>query len=126
MVGSGMKPAACMQQPAMSQTPNTVVNLCVGGKAFSTTLSTLAAVQGSYLATLFDSGRWQPSSLVPGTSTPFIDRDGGLFEHVLAYLRHVRDGLPLQQLVLPEHPLQLQQLQAEAEFYGLPGEAAVV
>lgn len=53
---------------------NTVVTLCVGGTEFATTQATLAAAPGSYLAALF-SGRWTPSVFVPGTTTPFIDRD---------------------------------------------------
>lgn len=101
--------------------PAQVVTLCVGGTVFSTTLSTLTAVPGSYLAILFGDSDWQPSSLLPGSETPFIDRDGDLFRYVLAYLRTVRDCDHQQLLILPDSPVQMQQLRAEADFYGLPG-----
>lgn len=101
-----------------------VVTLCVGGCSYTTTLGTLTAVPSSYLAILFgDQSLWRPSSTFPGSDTPFIDRDGELFRFVLAYLRSVRDCAQQQQpLLLPDSPLQLQQLKAEADFYGLPGE----
>lgn len=56
------------------QAASRVVNLCVGGTEFVTTLATLIAVPGSYLAVLF-SGRWAPSVYLPGTCIPFVDRD---------------------------------------------------
>jgi hypothetical protein len=123
---------ACKQghQPAVgfdetfSDCPGQVLTLCVGGTLYSTTLGTLTAVPGSYLAILFGDSLWQPSSLLPGSNTPFIDRDGDLFRYVLAYLRFVRNCSSEhqhQQLMLPDSPMQLQQLKAEADFYGLPG-----
>jgi hypothetical protein len=51
-----------------------VVRLNVGGTSFATSLGTLTAVPGSYFAALFGSGHWSPS-VVPGSQTPFIDRD---------------------------------------------------
>jgi hypothetical protein len=51
-----------------------LVRLNVGGTSFVTSLGTLTAVPGSFLAALFGSGQWSPS-VVPGSQTPFIDRD---------------------------------------------------
>lgn len=103
-------------------TPEQVVTLCVGGAMYSTTIGTLTAVPTSYLAVLFGDNDWRPTSVVPGSQTPFIDRDGELFRFVLAYLRTVRDCQQQQQpLLLPDNPMQLQQLKAEADYYGLPG-----
>jgi hypothetical protein len=124
---------ACKQshQPAsgingtFGDSPGQVLTLCVGGTLYTTTLGTLTAVPGSYLAILFGDSLWQPSSLLPGSQTPFIDRDGDLFRYVLAYLRFVRNCSceHQQQLMLPDSPMQLQQLKAEADFYGLPGKS---
>lgn len=88
---------------------------------FTTTLGTLTAVPGSYLSILFGGGNWKPSSMLPGSSTPFIDRDGELFRYVLAYLRSIRNQHQQQHILLPDTPGQLQQLKAEADFFGLPG-----
>lgn len=100
---------------------SSVRTLCVGGTTFSTTLGTLTAVPDSYLGILFGgSSTWGPSSLLPD-GTPFIDRDADLFRYVLSYLRSLRDCCQ-QPLPLPDSPVQLQQLKAEADFYGLPGE----
>uniref|UniRef100_A0A383V7S4 BTB domain-containing protein n=1 Tax=Tetradesmus obliquus TaxID=3088 RepID=A0A383V7S4_TETOB len=96
----------------------TVIRLNVGGTSFATSLGTLTAVPGSYFAALFGSGHWSPS-VVPGSQTPFIDRDPESFKYVLAYLRCLRHADSL--LVLPDSPAQLRQLRAEAEFYNLPG-----
>lgn len=121
--GSGAPAAATATAARAPQ----VVTLCVGGALYTTTLSTLTAVPGSYLDVLLgSSSSWGPSSLLPDSQTPFIDRDGELFRFVLAYLRWVKDycaaaGPPL--LPLPDDPVQLQQLRAEADFYGLPGGA---
>lgn len=119
----------CTSMPGSNSSaacPAEVVSLCVGGVTFSTTRGTLTAVPGSYLAVLFGGSHWKPSSLLPGSDTPFIDRDGELFRYVLAYLRHVRNSGPQQQLpLLPHNTLELQQLRAEADFYGLPGEHSI-
>jgi hypothetical protein len=53
---------------------STVIRLNVGGTSFATSLGTLTAVPGSYFAALFGSGHWSPS-VVPGSQTPFIDRE---------------------------------------------------
>jgi hypothetical protein len=112
----------------MNRSADHVVTLCVGGSSYTTTLGTLTAVPSSYLAILFgDQSLWRPSSTFPGSDIPFIDREGELFRFVLAYLRSVRDCPQQQQpLLLPDSPLQLQQLKAEADFYGLPGKASRV
>lgn len=115
-------PADGATQQQQRPSPEQVITLCVGGSSYSTTLATLTAVPGSYLAILFDShSPWQPSSVLPACQTPFIDRDGELFRFVLAYLRSVRDAHAQPLVLLPDNPVQLQQLKAEADFYGLPG-----
>lgn len=103
----------------MSSSPEEVITVCVGGTLYSTTLGVIMAVPGSYLAVLFGSRHWTPSSLLPDSKTPFINRDGEAFRYVLSYLRSLQGAGEC--LLLPDSPQQLQQLQAEADFYGLPG-----
>lgn len=119
-----LQPVGHVSRPlALNGSSEQVVTLCVGGTLYSTTRGTLTAVAGSYLAILFgDDSDWQPTSVLPGSQTPFIDRDGELFRFVLAYLRtvkHCQHQQPL--LLLPDNPMHLQQLRAEADFYVLPG-----
>eukprot|EP00891_Asterochloris_glomerata_P004299 jgi/Astpho2/4299/fgenesh1_pg.00064_%23_81_t len=103
-----------------SQTPHQeAVVLNVGGRRFMTTAATLLAVEGSFL--------WKLISVQQAAGTPkpgaefFIDRNGSLFESVLEYHRSARFERPEQPPPLPQDTFRLQQLQREAEFFGLPG-----
>ncbi len=72
--------------PAAAGSP-AVVTLNVGGQLFTTRRSTLAAVEGSFLAALL-SERFRADRDAQGNL--FIDRDPAFFAHILAWL--VRDG----------------------------------
>lgn len=91
-----------------------VVTLNVGGRVFSTTLSTLTAVEGSYLWKLAQKAR------AGGSGEYFIDRNGTPFQHVLDYLRCHRYGEDPAQ-ALPEDASTLRLVRREAAFYKLPG-----
>ncbi|KAF8056379.1 KCTD3 [Scenedesmus sp. PABB004] len=110
----GGEPSAGGAAGAQGDGDEAVVRLCVGGARFATTRATLTAAPGSYLATLFG-GRWEPATV---GGEVFIDRDPDSFKWVLSYLRWLRGG---GTLVLPDAPLALRQLRAEADFLGLPG-----
>lgn len=86
-----------------------VVELNVGGVAYTTSLASLTRVPGSLLANIFN-GKSAPVQDVRGRY--FIDRDGILFRYILEFLR---DG----ELRLPEHFQERERLQGEARFYGL-------
>ena len=68
--------------PSRDQAP---VHLDVGGKQFTTSLSTLTSVPGSKIFDLF-TGRLA-TVLDMKTNSYFIDRDGELFRFVLQFLR---------------------------------------
>ena len=85
-----------------------VIELNVGGKLFTTCLSTLRMDENSMLAAMF-SGR------IPSSKDPhgryFIDRDGDAFRHVLDFLRCRK---------LPKDSEAVEALE-EAEFYQVEG-----
>ncbi|XP_066276222.1 uncharacterized protein [Branchiostoma lanceolatum] len=83
-----------------------VIPLNVGGRHFDTTLSTLLKYEDSMLAAMF-SGRHRVAMDKDGRY--FIDRDGGLFGHILKFLR--QDKMPPSKVV--------KDVLEEAEFYGL-------
>ncbi|KAJ9456519.1 Kelch repeat-containing protein [Diplonema papillatum] len=89
-----------------------VVELNVGGIAYATTLSTLRKHPQSTLAQMFQEpfalprdkdGRW------------FLDRNGGLFAHILEFLRSDRVTS-----VAPEDATLIFHLASELAWYGLP------
>ena len=87
------------------------IKINVGGRMFLTSLKTLRKEPESVLALMF-SEKFNLKKEDDGSF--FIDRDGTVFHHVLNYLR---DGKILED-VIEDHE---QQLQSEAEFYGLSG-----
>ena len=87
------------------------IKINVGGRIFKTSLKTLRKEPESVLALMF-SEKFNLKKEDDGSF--FIDRDGTIFHHVLNYLR---DGKILED-VIEDHE---QQLQREAEFYGLSG-----
>lgn len=91
---------------------NNIIELNVGGLHYTASLSTLRRDPNSMLALMFREG--QMPSGVDRNGSIFIDRDGGLFRHVLAYLR---DGRPPKGV---DRETRLA-LQAEAAFYQVEG-----
>jgi len=86
--------------------------LDIGGFRYSTSLSTLTSVPGSYFGKLF--GGPFPSHLVGEDGSIFLDRDGRLFRFVLNYLREP-EAYELRLRVKQD----LDDLREEARFYGL-------
>jgi len=84
------------------------VRLNVGGKSFTTSLSTLTSTP-SMLATMF-SGKFDISKDDEGEF--FVDRDGTHFGYILNFLR---DG----DVDLPDDPLVLKALTREVEYYNI-------
>ncbi|KAA0161030.1 hypothetical protein FNF28_05236 [Cafeteria roenbergensis] len=93
--------------------PDEIVTLNVGGTAFTTTRSTLAAVPGSLLSRLADGAPVFP--LRDSHGAFFIDRDPSQFHVVLDFLRAGR-----QACLLPDSRPALVRLAAEARYYELP------
>ena len=91
-----------------------VVELNVGGQAYTTALSTLTKDRDSLLAEIF-TGRSE-SDLIHRDSRGrfFIDRDGQLFRYILDYLR-------THKLLLPDNFTETSRLYEEARFYRLAG-----
>lgn len=87
-----------------------LVHLDIGGKKYTTSLSTVTFFPESFLANLV-SGRM--SSITVDESI-FIDRDGHLFRHVLNYLRNPTTWTP------PEN-VDITELTRESDFYCLEG-----
>ncbi|XP_033095908.1 BTB/POZ domain-containing protein KCTD16-like [Anneissia japonica] len=93
--------------PSISQA---LAELNVGGREFTTTLSTLRKHSGSVIAEMFA----DPTILVKDNRGKyFIDRDGDLFRYILDYLR---DG----RIILPSNYENVNRLIAEAEYFRLP------
>ena len=85
------------------------VRLNVGGSSFQTSALTLRRHEGSMLASMF-SGRHKLEQLDDGSY--FLDRDGELFSHILAYLRSSGVSVPANDQLR-------RQLVVEADYYGL-------
>jgi len=86
-----------------------VVELNVGGKCYTTSLSTLLKVPDSMLAVMF-SGRYNLTKDSQGRY--FIDRDGKYFRFILNYLR---DG----DVLIPDDTFIKKSVIVEARFYAL-------
>ena len=85
--------------------PNTRVNLDVGNVLYSTTRATLERERSTVFASLLEQlGEDNPV-------VPFIDRDGGLFNYILNYLRNGT--------IFITEPFLIDMLMCEATFYGL-------
>lgn len=91
--------------------PDDAVTVNVGGKFFSTTITTLTAHQGSILHNMFASPMAAHRDVRDGTF--FIDRNGDVFGLILDYLR---TGI----LVVPRDPVDYAILRREVQYYGLP------
>ena len=85
------------------------IKLDVGGKIFSTSITTLVSEPDSMLAAMF-SGRFELEKDEEGTF--FIDRDGKHFGHILNWLRTKQLSSSIKDL---------DGLKMEADYYGLKG-----
>ena len=84
-----------------------IINLNVGGKLYTTSLSTLTKYPDSMLGRMF-SGDLPSTKDVQGNYV--IDRDGKLFRYILTFLRSAK-------LILPDDFKELGMLLEEAEFF---------
>jgi len=91
-----------------------VIQLDVGGKRFTTSLDTLCKDKNSMIAVMF-SGRHNLMQSEDGFY--FIDRDGSYFQYILNYLR----GNISSPGDLPENQLVLNALRREADYYQIRG-----
>ena len=90
------------------------VLLDVGGTKYATTIDTLTREKNTFFTALF-STQWELER-DPDDKSIFIDRDGDLFQHILAYLRTNREPVG----ILNQESLR-QLLIVEAEYYQLHG-----
>ena len=88
---------------------SSIVHLDIGGHCFKTSAQTLTNDPNTKLAAI-GSGKITPCE----DGVFFFDRDGTYFRFILNYLR---DG----KLILPEGATFREELQAEAEYYGIQG-----
>ena len=87
-----------------------IINLNVGGKFYTTSISTLTKYPDSMLGRMFEGNL---PSAKDAQGNVVIDRDGELFRYVLTFLRSSK-------LILPENFNELALQQEEAEFYQIP------
>lgn len=88
------------------------IEINVGGTIYCTSVSTLTKYPNSYFASRF-SGRFRTDLETDSKGRIFIDRDGGMFRHILNFLRTGR-------IFLPESMDQIHlyhALMEEAEFF---------
>jgi len=90
---------------------NAIIKINVGGTKYSTTQTSLVQYPSSMLAAMF-SGRHNVVKDEEGCA--FIDRDGSLFQYVLAFLREGDNWEP------PLDESLIRGLQKEFAYYGLP------
>ena len=93
-----------------------IINLNVGGKFYTTSISTLTKYPDSMLGRMFEGDL---PSTKDAQGNVVIDRDGELFRYVLTFLRSSK-------LILPENFGELALLEEEAEFYKIPELIAAV
>jgi len=89
---------------------SSIIKLNVGGDKYTTTLTTLTQHSGSMLAVMF-SGRHEV--VLDDEKCVFIDRDGMLFRHVLAFLREGDAWQP------PQDDTLNRRIAKEFDYYGL-------
>merc|ERR1711976_596538 len=87
------------------------VHIDVGGKIYTSSLDTLTKFPESRLAKMFSGGI--PIVLDTLKQHYFIDRDGGMFRHILNFMR---TGRP----ILPENFQYVDLLLEEAKYFELP------
>jgi hypothetical protein len=84
-----------------------IIRLSVGGTKYQTSLATLLSEPNSMISAMF-SGRHQIDKDDKGYY--FIDRDGGLFNYILNYLRN-------KEIMLPGDEYLINALFKEAEYF---------
>jgi len=89
------------------------VLLDIGGKHFSTTVKTLTSVPGSFFCELFNH-KEHLAELTMKDGRIFLDRNGGLFRHILNCLRD-----PKRFILRLKNKAELDELRVEAQFYGI-------
>eukprot|EP01027_Heterolobosea_sp_BB2_P014713 GEZU01021111.1.p1 GENE.GEZU01021111.1~~GEZU01021111.1.p1 ORF type:complete len:231 (-),score=45.23 GEZU01021111.1:30-722(-) len=93
------------------------VDLNVGGRRFSTTITTLTAYPDSMLGRMF-SGAFMMEPDVDGCF--FIDRSGYYFEYIMDFLRDGRISIPTEVTSRGIGPVQeMERIKLEAEWFGL-------
>ena len=95
---------------------DSIINLNVGGKLYTTSISTLTKYPDSMLGRMFEGDL---PSAKDAHGSVVIDRDGKLFRYVLIFLRSSK-------LILPENFNEFALLEEEAEFYQIPEFIAAV
>jgi len=85
-----------------------IIKLNVGGTLFTTSVSTLTSIKGTFFDSMF-SGRWEPKKDEDGCF--FIDRDPIVFRHILNFLRD--HEIDLEQLSTSKQ----KSLLKDSEFY---------
>ena len=95
---------------------DSIINLNVGGKLYTTSISTLTKYPDSMLGRMFEGDL---PSAKDARGNLVIDRDGKLFRYVLVFLRSSK-------LILPENFNEFALLEEEAEFYQIPEFIAAV
>jgi len=88
------------------------VLLDIGGHHFSTSVSTLTSIPGSYFHQLFSNPI--PDDMKTSDNRVFLDRNGKLFRYVLNFLRN-----PSRFKLLLRNKQDLDELREEAIFYGV-------
>jgi len=88
------------------------VHIDVGGKIYTSSLDTLTKFPDSRLSKMFTGSI--PIVLDTLKQHYFIDRDGGMFRHILNFMR---TGRP----ILPENFQYVDLLLEEAKYFELPG-----
>jgi len=96
---------------ATSSRFNAPVHIDVGGKIYTSSLDTLTKFPDSRLSKMFSGGI--PIVLDTLKQHYFIDRDGGMFRHILNFMR---TGRP----ILPENFQHVNLLLEEAKYFDLP------
>jgi hypothetical protein len=134
--------SACVPSSSSSVSPpvsfpfSDCVTLNVGGSLFLTTFSTLLSVPNTYFTARFahnyaDSQRSTTSSSIIPLHHYFIDRDGTHFRYILNYLRDRTIHIQVIELNTNSFSLIqfigiLNELLAEATFYGLDGMRIII
>ncbi|KAF7639465.1 RRM domain-containing protein [Meloidogyne graminicola] len=95
------------------ETPETVIQLNVGGTSYLTMVETLKKDKNSLLAQILTPEGLEANSKVAkrlDNGTLFIDRDGKLFAYILDFLRNGK-------LLLPENFHEMARFKEEVQFY---------
>ncbi|CAG4955475.1 unnamed protein product [Colias eurytheme] len=104
------EPRYCMPRIAVPNHMTAPVHIDVGGVIYTSSMETLTVFPDSRLGRMFSGAI--PLVLDSLKQHYFIDRDGGMFRHILNYLRNCR-------LILPNNFADYDLLVTEAEYFQL-------